>query len=137
MNIETHTWTAIASAAMVTVASGFAAVTFAAPASAEQIDRYIEVPQCEQPQTQLCKQIPTVSVDTYNARPNKLYVAFTPNQNDCAEMIAIIFIDGAVVGKDRVRPGQRSTYRGCPVSPGRTPWESRRRASWAAVTQDL
>ena len=92
---------AIIATAGVATATGVAALTFTSPVSAEVIDQYIEVPQCEQPQTQLCTPIPTVSVNT-----GAVLVQFTANQNHCASMIAHIIVDGRRMGGRAVGPGQ-------------------------------
>jgi hypothetical protein len=115
MNIRTLAWTAIAGTSVMVAVSGFAALPFAPPASADQVDQFVGVAQCERPQTQLCKQIQTVSVETGEG---KLYVAFTVNPNDCADIIAKVFIDGAQVGAERAAPGKTTVYRGREVSPG-------------------
>ena len=53
---------AIARAALAATTAAVAAIALASPASATLINQYIEVPECAQPQTQLCAQIPTVDV---------------------------------------------------------------------------
>lgn len=60
------------------------------------------MPSCPQPQTQVCKQVPTATVGAVLA-PS---VSFTANGNHCSDMIAHVIVDGQEVGADRVGPGQ-------------------------------
>jgi hypothetical protein len=93
-----------------------AALAMAGPASATLINQYIEVPQCEQPQTQWCKQIPTVNV---RAKANGPWlIEFTANGNHCADMIAHIIVDGQEWGSNVVHPGQTDGGYEIPLTKG-------------------
>ena len=70
---------AIARAALAATTAAVAAIALASPASATLINQCIEVPQCAQPQTQLCAQIPTVDVRAKADGP--WLVEFTANQD--------------------------------------------------------
>lgn len=97
-------------------AAGIAAVALAAPASAVNITQYIDVPACEEPQTQVCKQIPAVEFPVHGER--SILVEFTANQNHCADMIAHIIYDGTEWGSNRVGPGQSDGGYEIPVTRG-------------------
>lgn len=103
-------------AAALVAVSGAAALAFAGPAAAVDTDRYIEVAQCATPQTQICKQIPSVSFTTKNERSIK--VEFTANRNHCSDIVAHIFIDGKEWGANRVGPGRNDGGYEIPVSAG-------------------
>lgn len=96
---------AIARAAVVATATGWAALAFAGPASAKLIvtDKYIEVPNCSPPGSELCPQIPSVTV---NNGLFSMKVEFTANSNHCSDIIAHIMVDGREWGSNRVGPGQ-------------------------------
>jgi hypothetical protein len=85
-----------------TIAS--AGLALASPASAKPFtqDSYIDVPNCPQPQTQLCTTIPSATVGAVMA-PS---VSFSANGNHCSDMIAHVIVDGQEVGADQVGPGQ-------------------------------
>jgi hypothetical protein len=89
---------------VVTATIACAGLALASPASAKPFtqDNYIDVPDCAQPQTQLCAQIPSASVGAI-AAPS---VSFTANFNHCSDMIAHVIVDGQEVGADRVGAGQ-------------------------------
>jgi hypothetical protein len=93
----------IARTAVAATSAAAAALALAGPASATVIDQYIEVPQCAEPQTQWCEQIPTVNVRAKADGP--WLVEFTANQNHCADMIAHIILDGQEWGNHIVHPG--------------------------------
>jgi hypothetical protein len=93
----------VARAAVAVTTTGVAALALAGPASATLIRQYIEVPQCEQPQTQWCKQVPTVNVRAKADGP--WLVEFTGNQNGCSDIIAHIILDGTEWGNHIVHPG--------------------------------
>jgi hypothetical protein len=97
-----HTLTARTGVVAVTIACG--GLALAAPASAKPFtqDSYIEVPNCPQPQTQVCSTVPTATVGAVMAPA----VSFTANENHCSDMIAHIIVDGVEVGQGQVGPGQ-------------------------------
>jgi hypothetical protein len=87
--------------------AGVAGLALASPASATIIDQYIDVPQCAEPQTQVCQQIPTVPFRAKYDGPILMW--FTANQNHCSDMIPHIIIDGTEWGTtERAGPGQRT-----------------------------
>jgi hypothetical protein len=94
----------IATTGVITAAIACAGLALASPASAKPFtqDNYIEVPNCPQPQTQLCTTIPSATVGAVMA-PS---VSFSANGNHCSDMIAHIIVDGQEVGADQVGPGQ-------------------------------
>ena len=81
-----------------------AGLALASPAMAKPFtqDNYIEVPNCPQPQTQVCGTVPTATVGAVMA-PS---VSFTANGNHCSDMIAHVIVDGTEVGSGQVGPGQ-------------------------------
>jgi hypothetical protein len=89
-------------------AASCAAIPFSVSAAAKpllQFDQYIEVPNCNVPEgTELCPEIPTVTVDPEKER---MQVAFTANQNHCSDIIAHILVDGKEYVSTEVGPGQR------------------------------
>jgi hypothetical protein len=88
--------------------AGCTAISLAVTAAAKplmDIDQYIEVPNCNVAEgTELCPQIPAVSVDPETER---MEVAFTANQNHCSDIIAHILVDGREYVSTKVGPGQR------------------------------
>ncbi|RDH74733.1 hypothetical protein DVS77_30415 [Mycolicibacterium moriokaense] len=88
--------------ATATLACAGLALASAASAKPFTQDNYIDVPDCAQPQTQLCAQIPSASVGAVMA-PS---VSFTANANHCSDIIAHVIVDGQEVGADQVGPGQ-------------------------------
>jgi hypothetical protein len=90
--------------AVIAAAIACAGLALASPASAKPFtqDNYIEVPNCPQPQTQLCATIPSATVGAVMA-PS---VSFTANGNHCSDMIAHVIVDGQEVGADQVGAGQ-------------------------------
>lgn len=103
----------------VTGVAGCAAISLAVLAAAKplvNIDQYIEVPNCNVPEgTELCPQIPTVSVDPGTDR---MQVVFTANQNHCSDIIAHILVDGREYVSTKVGPGQRDGGHVFQVKPG-------------------
>jgi hypothetical protein len=95
---------AAARMAVITASVACAGLALAAPGSAKPFtqDNYIEVPNCPQPQTQVCNTVPTATVGAVMAPA----VSFTANGNHCSDMIAHIIVDGAEVGQGQVGPGQ-------------------------------
>jgi len=95
------------------------AISLAVTAAAKplmDIDQYIEVPNCNVAEgTELCPQIPTVSVDPGTER---MKVIFTANQNHCSDIIAHILVDGREYVSARVGPGQPDGGHVFRVSPG-------------------
>jgi hypothetical protein len=95
--------------ATVTGVAGGAAFLLAVTAAAKpiplmDINHYIEVPNCNVAEgTELCPQIPTVSVDPEKER---MQVFFTANQNHCSDIIAHILVDGREYASTKVGPGQ-------------------------------
>jgi hypothetical protein len=92
----------------VTGVAGCTAICLAVTAAAKPlmaIDQYIEVPNCNVAEgTELCPQIPTVSVDPETER---MKVVFTANQNHCSDIIAHILVDGREYVSTTVGPGQQ------------------------------
>jgi hypothetical protein len=115
--LRTPTPTRVGRTALVVVTSGVAALALAGPASAVNLDQYIEVPQCQPATGQLCPQVPTVNFSTQNERSIK--VEFTGNRNGCSDIIAHIFFDGNEWGSNRVGPRQTDGGYEIPVTPGR------------------
>jgi len=95
---------------------GVTAVALAVPASAVNMSQYIEVPACEQPQTQFCTPVPSVDFTVHGER--SILVEFTANQNHCADMVAHIIFDGTEWGSNRVGPGQSDGGYEIPVTRG-------------------
>lgn len=95
---------------------GLTALALATQASATVIDQYIEVPACDQPQTQLCTPVPTVPFRAKYDGP--ILVEFTANQNHCADMIAHIIVDGTEWGSNKVGPGQKDGGYEIPLAAG-------------------
>lgn len=91
----------------VTTIGGCTAIALAATATAKPpmtIDQYIEVPNCNVAEgTELCPQIPTVSVDP---ETDRMKVVFTANRNHCSDVIAHILVDGREYVSSKVGPGQ-------------------------------
>jgi hypothetical protein len=112
--MSTYIHKAFARTATVAAATGFATLAFAGTASAQVMDRPIGIGQCEQPQTQTCKQIPSVTVST----DGPLMVEFQANNNHCSDIVANILIDGREWGSNVVGPGQRDGGYFIPTSPG-------------------
>ena len=77
------------------------------------MDRYIDVAQCAQPQTQFCRQGPSVSVKT----DGPLMVEFTAN-NHCSHMIAYLIVDGREWDPTGLAPAQPDCGYLIPVKPG-------------------
>lgn len=92
----------------VTGVAGCTAISLAVTAAAKplmNIDQYVEVPNCNVAEgTELCPQIPTVSVDP---ETDRMEVVFTANQNHCSDIIAHILVDGREYVSTKVGPGQR------------------------------
>jgi hypothetical protein len=106
----------VARTAVAASSAAAAALALASPASATVINQYIEVPQCEQPQTQWCKQIPTVN---FRAKADGPWnVEFTANQNGCSDMIAHIILDGNEWGSHIVSPGGNDEGYEIPLTKG-------------------
>jgi hypothetical protein len=103
-------------AGVATTAAGAAVLVLASPAWATIIDQYIDVPQCAEPQTQVCEQVPTVPFRAKYDGP--ILVEFTANQNHCADMIAHIIVDGTEWGSNTVGPGQRDGGYEIPMTKG-------------------
>jgi hypothetical protein len=91
-------------ATTVATTAGVAAVALASPASAVNVEQYIEVPQCQPATSQVCPQVPEVNFSALKGE--FVLVQFTANQNHCADMIAHILLDHYPVGSGRVGPGQ-------------------------------
>jgi hypothetical protein len=113
---DIRTRRAVARTVIVGTSTGVAALALASPASPVNMDKYIEVPQCQPATSQLCPQIPTVSFDTNSERTIK--VAFTGNRNGCSDIIAHIFFDGAEWGSHRVGPSRSDGGYEIPVTRG-------------------
>jgi hypothetical protein len=81
-----------------------AGLGLAAPASAKPFtqESYIEVPNCPQPQTQVCNTVPTAHVGAVMSPA----VSFSANGNHCSDIIAHVIVDGQEVGSAQVGPGQ-------------------------------
>jgi hypothetical protein len=96
-----------------------AAISLAVTAPAKpliDIDQYIEVPNCNVAEgTELCPQIPTLSVDPETER---MKVVFTANQNHCSDIIAHILVDGREYVSTKVGPGQPDGGHVFRVKPG-------------------
>jgi len=86
--------------AIVATATGFVALTLAAPAAA---DTYIEVPHCTQVGSELCPGIEGFSFFNTN---RSVKAEFTANANHCSDIIAHVFVDGHEWGSNVVHPGQ-------------------------------
>lgn len=99
------------------VAAGVAAVSSAAPASAVDVTQYIEVSDCDQPQTQWCTPIPSVDIFTVDDE-RSILVEFTASRNHCSDMIAHIIVDGDEWASNRVGPGESDGGYEIPVTPG-------------------
>lgn len=87
-------------------AAGLGAVALAPSASAEIIDRSIEVTACPpDPQSgnQICNTTPSVRVRT----DGPIFVSFTASPKHCSDIKSIIIVDGKTWGATEVqRPGQ-------------------------------
>jgi hypothetical protein len=103
----------------VTGVASYTAISLAVTAAANPlmaIDQYIEVPNCNVAEgTELCPQIPTVSVDPETER---MKVVFTANQNHCSDIIAHILVDGREYVSTKVGPGQPDGGHVFRVKPG-------------------
>jgi hypothetical protein len=96
------------------MATSLAALAFAVPASAKITDFPVGVPNCPQPQTQVCQPIVSVYVTTQGP----LLVEFTAGQSQCSLMVAHIFVDRREWGSHVVGPGERDGGYYIDVSPG-------------------
>ena len=99
----------------VTIA-GVAGLALASPASATIIDKYIDVPECWIPQTQMCEPIPYVPFRAKYDGP--ILVEFTANRNHCSDIIAHIMVDGTEWGSNTVGPGQKDGGYEIPMTAG-------------------
>lgn len=106
----------VARTAIAATMAGVAALTLSNPASATIIDQYIDVPQCAQPQTQMCQQIPAVPFRAKYDGP--ILVEFTANQNHCSDIRAHIIVDGTEWGSNTVSPGQKDGGYEIPMAKG-------------------
>jgi hypothetical protein len=110
--------TGIVWAATVATTAGLSALALASPASAESIEQYIEVPQCQPATSQVCPQEPEVNFTAGNGTSGEFVdVQFTANQNHCSDLIVHIFNDGYPQFSGRVGPGQ-TVQKGLGVGPG-------------------
>jgi hypothetical protein len=108
----TRVHTLAARTAVISAAAACAALALASPASAKPFtqDNYIDVPDCPQPQTQVCGTVPTATVGAV-AAPS---VSFTANGNHCSDMIAHVIVDGQEVGAAQVGAGQSTPFYNLP-----------------------
>lgn len=90
----------------IVIGIGTSLVALAPPASAVNIEQYIEVPQCQPATSQDCKQIPQVPFDAGNGAA--LQVSFTANANHCSDIEVRFLVDGYPVS-DRLRVGPAQT----------------------------
>jgi hypothetical protein len=95
--------------------AGISALALASPASAVNIEQYIEVPQCQPATSQLCPQEPEVNFTTDSG--GFVDVQFTANQNHCSDIIVHVFVDRYPQFSARVGPGQ-TAQKGLGVGPG-------------------
>ncbi len=84
------------------------AVLLAPPVSAVQLTQYIEVPQCQPANGQMCAQSPEVAFTA--AQGDRLRIQFTANANHCADILVRFNIDNYPQGDwQQVGPGQTVT----------------------------
>lgn len=111
----THLSCRIGYGLILTATTGLA-LALAVPASATTIDKYIDVPACNEPQTQLCTPVPSIPFHAKYSGP--VLVEFTANRNHCADMIAHIIVDGNEWGSNTVSPGQSDEGYEIPMEKG-------------------
>ncbi|ROZ98980.1 hypothetical protein [Gordonia sp. OPL2] len=104
-------------AAVLAAAAGMAVggVAVNAPSSAAVQSYRLDVNDCGQPYTQLCKRVPTVNTNTQQGR---IVVEFTADRNHCSKIRAQIMFDGRVWGEKTLSAGQRDGSYYIPTSPG-------------------
>ena len=89
-----------------TVTGVLAAVTLAAPSSADSFSDKIAVDPCKKPWTQLCTPIRSSGTvwNTHYRTPSNVWLTADPTH--CSDIIAHVRIDGREVGADRLGPGE-------------------------------
>lgn len=107
---------AVVWATTVATTAGVCALALASPASAVNIEQYVEVAQCQPATSQVCPQEPEVNFTRDSG--GFVDVQFTANQNHCSDIIVYVSIDGYVPSiLGRVGPGQTAQH-GFGVGPG-------------------
>lgn len=102
---------------LVAAALGSAALGLASPASAVNIDQYIEVPDCAVTPAapQVCEQVPSLEVTAQG--PAR--VEFTASPRHCSDMNATVLVDGKALGAKDLGPGQSDGGYSITLSPGK------------------
>lgn len=111
----------LARAAVVVAATGFAALTLAAPASAGPMQRYaLDVSNCNS-QSQLCPVVQYVGINTNGESIRAEFFADKSRSaggQGCTDVIAHMIVDGREWGKNTARLGGSDGGYEIPLSPG-------------------